>query len=143
MHFERMKSVYFPITPPPSPKSKPRRVGGLSRAFPGAPILLWSKARALRRSDRNVGAERASQAASTQLLNNTFHIGAGGVGVQLYNIYKTDGVKIDNDTIYGECLARLTATRGRLFLTLTPLLGLSPIRKRFKERIGKECETID
>jgi phage terminase large subunit-like protein len=53
-----------------------------------------------------------------------------------------EDVSRDNDTIYGEILARLTSTRGRVFLTMTPLLGLSPIRKRFKERMGKECGEV-
>jgi len=57
-------------------------------------------------------------------------------------IWLDEDVSRDNHTIYGECLARLTATRGRLFLTLTPLLGLSPIRKRFKERMGRECDEV-
>src|SRR5262245_7703632 len=57
-------------------------------------------------------------------------------------IWLDEDVSRDNDTIYGECLARLAATRGRLFLTLTPLLGLSPIRKRFKERLGRECAEV-
>src|SRR5262245_54464925 len=57
-------------------------------------------------------------------------------------IWLDEDVSRDNDTIYGECLARLAATRGRLFLTLTPLLGLSPIRKRFKDRMGCECAEV-
>jgi phage terminase large subunit-like protein len=57
-------------------------------------------------------------------------------------VWLDEDVSRDNDTIYGECLARLTTTRGRLFLTLTPLLGLSPIRKRFKERLGHGCEEV-
>jgi phage terminase large subunit-like protein len=48
----------------------------------------------------------------------------------------------DTDTIYGECLARLAATRGRIISTLTPVLGLSPLRKRFKERAGQQCAEI-
>ena len=48
----------------------------------------------------------------------------------------------DTDTIYGECLARLAATRGRIISTLTPVLGLSPLRKRFKERAGAQCAEI-
>jgi phage terminase large subunit-like protein len=36
-----------------------------------------------------------------------------------------------DDVIYGECLARLTATRGRLIWTATPVLGRTPIRKRY------------
>src|SRR5262245_13202800 len=57
-------------------------------------------------------------------------------------IWLDEDVSRDNDTIYGECLARLTTTRGRVFLTLTPLLGLSPIRKRFKERMGTACAEV-
>jgi hypothetical protein len=45
--------------------------------------------------------ERASQAATTALSNNIFHIGAGGVGIQLYNIYKTNGITLTNNTIDG------------------------------------------
>lgn len=33
--------------------------------------------------------------------------------------------------IYGECLARLSTTRGRIYATLTPLLGKTEQRKRF------------
>jgi len=57
-------------------------------------------------------------------------------------IWLDEDVSRDNDMVYGECLARLAATRGRIFLTLTPLLGLSPIRKRFKERVGKDCAEV-
>jgi phage terminase large subunit-like protein len=57
-------------------------------------------------------------------------------------IWLDEDVSRDNDVIYGECLARLAATRGRMLLTLTPLLGMSPIRKRFKERMGKECAEV-
>jgi phage terminase large subunit-like protein len=53
-----------------------------------------------------------------------------------------EDVSRDNDTIYGEILARIAATRGRIILTMTPLLGLSPIRKRFKERLEKECAEV-
>jgi phage terminase large subunit-like protein len=46
-----------------------------------------------------------------------------------------DAVWIDedpgDDVIWGECLARLTATKGRIFWTATPVLGRTPIRKRF------------
>ena len=57
-------------------------------------------------------------------------------------IWLDEDVSRFDDTLYGECLARLAATRGRMLLTLTPLLGMSPIRKRFKERMGKECAEI-
>lgn len=39
-----------------------------------------------------------------------------------------------DDLIYSECLARLTATGGQIIVSMTPLLGLSPVRKRFRER---------
>ena len=57
-------------------------------------------------------------------------------------VWLDEDVSRDNDAIYGEVLARLVATRGRCFLTMTPLLGQSPIRKRFKERLGKGCEEV-
>jgi phage terminase large subunit-like protein len=57
-------------------------------------------------------------------------------------VWLDEDVSRDNDSIYGECLARTAATRGRILLTLSPLLGLSPIRKRFKERVGKECAEV-
>ncbi|MBA3483206.1 MAG: hypothetical protein H0T51_15465, partial [Pirellulales bacterium] len=46
--------------------------------------------------------ERASGASATALSGNTHNItGPGGVGVQLYNIYKTGGISLTNETIVG------------------------------------------
>jgi VCBS repeat-containing protein len=45
--------------------------------------------------------ERSAAASVTQLSGNTYHIGAGGVGVQLYNIYKSGGITLTNETIDG------------------------------------------
>ncbi len=47
--------------------------------------------------------ERASAAAVTQVTNNTFAItsGGGSTGVQMYNIYKTGGIALTNNTITG------------------------------------------
>lgn len=46
-------------------------------------------------------------------------------------------------SIHGELLARLTTTGGRILYSMTPLLGMSPIRKRFKERAGTgECVEV-
>lgn len=45
-------------------------------------------------------------------------------------------------TIYGEVLARTTTTRGRIICSLTPLLGLSPLRKRFKQKLGPSMAEI-
>src|SRR5262249_32427143 len=53
-----------------------------------------------------------------------------------------EDVSRHDPTIYGEILARLTATRGRTYVTATPLLGLSPIRKRFKERAGEDIAEV-
>ncbi len=42
-----------------------------------------------------------------------------------------DPSKID-PAIYGECVARTTTTRGQIIVTMTPVLGLTEVRKRFK-----------
>lgn len=52
------------------------------------------------------------------------------------DISKTD------DTIYGEVLARCITTRGRIICSLTPLLGVSPLRKRFKQKLGQSMAEI-
>lgn len=36
--------------------------------------------------------------------------------------------------VYGECQARLTTTRGIIIWSMTPMLGLSPVRRHFKEK---------
>lgn len=38
-----------------------------------------------------------------------------------------------DDSVYGEVLARLVTTAGIVMVTMTPMLGTTPIRKRFKE----------
>lgn len=48
----------------------------------------------------------------------------------------------NNGPIYGECLARTTTTRGIVMVTMTPLLGLSPIRRRFKEKMPGTAEIL-
>lgn len=53
-----------------------------------------------------------------------------------------EDVSRDDDRIYGEVLARLTTTRGRIMCSLTPLLGLSPLRKRFKQRMGTDMAEV-
>jgi phage terminase large subunit-like protein len=47
-----------------------------------------------------------------------------------------------DDVVYGECLARLTATRGQIMFSATPVLGATPIRKRFKERLPGTAEIL-
>jgi phage terminase large subunit-like protein len=54
-------------------------------------------------------------------------------GVSVDRVWLDEDVSRDNDTIFGECLARLAATNGRIYLSMTPLLGRSPIRRRFDE----------
>jgi phage terminase large subunit-like protein len=39
-----------------------------------------------------------------------------------------------DDSVYGEVLARLVTTAGIVMVTMTPMLGTTPIRKRFKEK---------
>src|SRR6185503_3059616 len=53
-----------------------------------------------------------------------------------------EDVSRDDAAIYGECLARKTTTNGRILCSLTPLLGMSPLRKRFKERVGGDCAEV-
>jgi phage terminase large subunit-like protein len=47
-----------------------------------------------------------------------------------------------DDVIWGECQARLTATRGRILWSATPTLGVTPIRKRFKEHLPGTAEVL-
>jgi phage terminase large subunit-like protein len=46
------------------------------------------------------------------------------------------------DTIYGEGQARCISTRGIIMVSMTPMLGLSPIRKRFKEKMPGTAEVL-
>lgn len=60
----------------------------------------------------------------------------------------TDEVLLDedisrtDDSIYGEVVARMVTTGGRILSSLTPLLGLSPLRKRFKQKLGPSMREI-
>jgi phage terminase large subunit-like protein len=47
-----------------------------------------------------------------------------------------------NSGIYAECLARLTATNGIIIASLTPLLGPSPLRRRFREKTVGTAEVL-
>jgi phage terminase large subunit-like protein len=58
-----------------------------------------------------------------------------------------DAVWMDEDDrtleeIWGEALARLTATRGRIWWTATPVLGRTPTRKRFIEPNPDRAEIL-
>ena len=52
------------------------------------------------------------------------------------------GNQEDRKAIYGEVLARLTATGGRIIITMTPLHGPSALRRRFREKIEGTAEII-
>lgn len=52
------------------------------------------------------------------------------------DISRTDG------SIYGEVLARLITTDGRIICSMTPMLGMSPLRKRFKQRLGSDMAEV-
>jgi phage terminase large subunit-like protein len=47
-----------------------------------------------------------------------------------------------DDSVYGEVLARLTTTSGIVMVTMTPMLGTTPIRKRFKEKHPGTAEVL-
>jgi phage terminase large subunit-like protein len=47
-----------------------------------------------------------------------------------------------DDVIYGECLARLTATQGQIIVSMTPVLGRTAIRKRFAEGAPGRAEIV-
>ncbi len=62
-------------------------------------------------------------------------------GRQAFEGEAVDVISLDEDVkgeqngpIYGECQARTTTTRGIIMVTMTALLGLTPIRRRFKEK---------
>jgi phage terminase large subunit-like protein len=71
-----------------------------------------------------------------------------GQGREVFQGEPVDLVLLDEDisrtdaSIYGECLARRVTTQGRIISSLTPLLGLSPLRKRFKFRQGADMQEI-
>jgi phage terminase large subunit-like protein len=47
-----------------------------------------------------------------------------------------------DDSVYGEVLARLVSTAGIVIVTMTPMLGTTPIRKRFKEKHPGTAEVL-
>ena len=69
---------------------------------------------------------------------------SGGVSTLTFKSYEQGPAKFQSATldflwldeepdekVYGECLARITATNGMLFMTFTPLLGMSTVVRRF------------
>ncbi len=49
---------------------------------------------------------------------------------------------LGDDVIYGECLARLTATQGQIIVSMTPVLGRTPTRKRFASGVPGCVEVV-
>jgi phage terminase large subunit-like protein len=47
-----------------------------------------------------------------------------------------------DDLVWGEVLARIAATGGQILWTATPTLGVTPIRKRFKEHMPGTAEIL-
>jgi phage terminase large subunit-like protein len=47
-----------------------------------------------------------------------------------------------DDIVFDECQARTVATSGIIMVSMTPMLGTSPIRKRFKERMPGTAEIL-
>jgi phage terminase large subunit-like protein len=99
--------------------------------------------------DNIVGRPTMSRGISDLVDTVTLRRETGGRGLIRFKSYEQDrkayqgesvdrawldeDVSRDDPTIFGECQARIAATRGRIYCTLTPLLGLSPLRRRFKE----------
>lgn len=44
--------------------------------------------------------------------------------------------------VYGECQARLTTTRGMIIWSMSPMLGLSPVRRHYKEKKPGTAEVL-
>lgn len=44
--------------------------------------------------------------------------------------------------VYGECQARLTTTRGKIIWSMSPMLGLTPVRKHFKTKQPGTAEVL-
>jgi len=47
-----------------------------------------------------------------------------------------------DDSLQGEMLARLTTTNGRIIRTMTPVIGMTPVRRRFKEQTPGTIEIL-
>lgn len=70
-------------------------------------------------------------------------------GRQAFEGEACDVIELDEDvkgeangTIYGECQARTITTNGIIMVTMTPMLGLTPIRRRFKEQMPGTREVL-
>ena len=52
------------------------------------------------------------------------------------------GLQSGRQDIYGECLARLTTTRGRIYVSMSPLPGKSPMARRFIDGTDGTSEVL-
>ncbi len=86
---------------------------------------------------RDIGARAAIRLKTYEMGRSAFEVEPVDV------IWLDEDVKGEqNEGIYGECQARLTTTRGRIMVTMTPVLGLTPIRRRFKQRLAGTNEVL-
>lgn len=80
---------------------------------------------------------------------------SGGVSILRFKSYEQGRTKFQGDTldflwldeepdlgIYSECLARMTATSGMLFMTFTPLKGMSDVVIRFTDEQSEDREIV-
>lgn len=73
----------------------------------------------------------------------TYEMGREAYQVEPVDVnWLDEDVSRDDASIYGECVARKTTTRGIIMCSMTPLLGMSPLRKRFKAREGGDCAEV-
>jgi phage terminase large subunit-like protein len=64
-------------------------------------------------------------------------------GSAVDEIWLDEDIKGDeNPNIYGECIARLTTTRGQIRMSMTPMLGLTWVRRRYKSGDGGAREIL-
>jgi phage terminase large subunit-like protein len=77
---------------------------------------------------------------------------SGGISTCLFRTYQSGAMSLQGLTldvvwmdeepadyaVYSECLARVTATGGRLFITFTPLRGMSDISARYRNEFSPD-----
>jgi phage terminase large subunit-like protein len=65
-----------------------------------------------------------------------------GSAVDLAWLDEDIGRDAEAEAIYQEVLARLATTKGRVICTMTPVIGLTPLRKRFREYHPDRSEVL-
>jgi phage terminase large subunit-like protein len=105
--------------------------------------------------DNIVGRPTMARGISDFVDTVTLRRDVGGSAIIRFKTYEMDrqafqGESVDlvwldedpgDDIVYSEALARLTATNGRIILTATPVLGRTPLFKRFASREPGTIET--